>query len=259
MKAAFTPGSTFAGYRVESLVGRGGMGVVYRATDLSLERPVALKLIAPELAEDARFRARFLREPKLAAALDHPNVIPIYEAGEHDGQLYLAMRFVEGSDLKTLLQREGKLAPERALDLLGRWRGRSTPPTGAALVHRDVKPANVLLDEGDHAYLTDFGITKQLGGASTDTDRVVGTLDYLAPEQIRGDAVDGRTDCYALGCVLYECLTGSRRSGAPPRRRRSGRTCRGSRLRCAATRSWIRCSERRSPRTARIATEAALS
>ena len=115
MKAAFTPGTTFAGYRVESLVGRGGMGVVYRAIDLSLERPVALKLIAPELAEDEHFRARFLREPRLAASLDHPNVIPIYEAGEHDGQLYLAMRFVEGDDLRSVLDREGKLSPERTL------------------------------------------------------------------------------------------------------------------------------------------------
>jgi Protein kinase domain len=114
MKATFTPGTAFAGYRVDSLVGRGGMGVVYRATDLTLGRPVALKLVAPELSEDERFRARFLREPRLAASLDHPNVIPIYEAGEHDGQLYLAMRFVEGSDLKSVLEHEGNLAPERA-------------------------------------------------------------------------------------------------------------------------------------------------
>jgi ABC-type branched-subunit amino acid transport system substrate-binding protein len=214
MKAAFTPGSTFAGYRVEALVGRGGMGVVYRATDLSLERPVALKMIAPELAEDDRFRERFLREPRLAASLDHPNVIPIYEAGEHEGHLYLAMRFVEGSDLKSLLAREGKLPPERALAILGQVAGALDAAHRRALVHRDVKPANVLLDEDGHVYLTDFGITKQLGGASTDTGRVVGTLDYLAPEQIRGDPVDGRTDSYALGCVLYECL-----AGAPPFRR----------------------------------------
>jgi serine/threonine protein kinase len=119
MSATFSRGTVFAGYRVESLVGRGGMGVVYRATDLSLERPVALKLVAPELAEDERFRARFLREPRLAASLDHPNVIPIYEAGERDGRLYLAMRFVEGSDLKRVLEREGRLAPERALRVLG--------------------------------------------------------------------------------------------------------------------------------------------
>src|ERR671910_979349 len=115
MKAAFTRGTTFAGYRIEDLVGRGGMGVVYRATDLSLQRPVAVKLIAPELAEDERFRSRFLREPRLAASLDHPNVIPIYEAGEHDGQLYLAMRFVEGSDLKSMLEREGTVPPTRTV------------------------------------------------------------------------------------------------------------------------------------------------
>jgi serine/threonine protein kinase len=183
MKATFTPGTSFAGYRVDSLVGRGGMGVVYRATDLSLERPVALKLVAPELAGDERFRARFLREPRVAASLDHPNVIPIYEAGEHDGQLYLAMRFVEGSDLKSLLERERKLPPERALAILAQVAGALDAAHRRALVHRDVKPANVLLDEDGHVYLTDFGITKQLGGASTDTGRVMGTLDYLAPEQ----------------------------------------------------------------------------
>jgi serine/threonine protein kinase len=206
---AIGPGATFAGYRVESLVGRGGMGVVYRATDLSLERPVALKLIVPELAQDERFRARFLREPRLAAALEHPHVIPIHEAGEHEGQLYLAMRYVEGSDLKTVLERDGKLAPERALAVLAQIADALDAAHRRGLVHRDVKPANVLLDEDGHAYLTDFGISKQLGGASTDTGRVVGTLDYLAPEQIRGEEVDGRTDGYALACVLYECLAGA--------------------------------------------------
>jgi hypothetical protein len=214
MKAAFIPGTIFAGYRVDSLVGRGGMGVVYRATDLSLERPVALKLIAPELAEDERFRVRFLRESRLAASLDHPSVVPIHEAGEREGQLYLAMRYVEGSDLKTLLEREGKLSPESAVGILAQIADALDAAHRRALVHRDVKPANVLLDEDGHAYLTDFGIAKQLGGASTDSGRIVGTLDYLAPEQIRGDEVDGRTDCYALGCVLYECL-----AGVPPFRR----------------------------------------
>ncbi len=214
MKAAFIPGMTFAGYRVDSLIGRGGMGVVYLATDLSLERPVALKLIAPELAEDQHFRSRFLREPRLAASLDHPNVIPIYEAGERDGRLYLAMRYVEGSDLRTLVERDGKLSPERALRVLAQVAGALDAAHRRGLVHRDVKPANVLLDEDGHVYLTDFGITKQTGGASTDTGRVVGTLDYLAPEQIRGEEVDGRTDCYALACVLYECL-----AGTPPFRR----------------------------------------
>ena len=196
------------------MVGRGGMGVVYQATDLSLDRPVALKVIAPELSQDEHFRTRFLREPKLAASLDHPNVIPIYEAGEHDGELYLAMRFVEGTDLRTLLEREGKLTAERTLAILGQVAGALDAAHRRALVHRDVKPANVLIDGDGHAYLTDFGITKQLGGASTDTGRMVGTLDYLAPEQIRGEPVDGRTDCYALACVLYECLTGK-----PPFRR----------------------------------------
>jgi ABC-type branched-subunit amino acid transport system substrate-binding protein/predicted Ser/Thr protein kinase len=216
MKAAFGPGTTFSNYQVESLLGRGGMGVVYLARDLSLERPVALKLIAPELAQDEEFRARFLREPKLAASLDHPNVIPIYEAGEHDGQLYLVMRYVEGSDLRTLLERESKLSPERTLAILAQVAGALDAAHRRALVHRDMKPANVLLDEDEHAYLTDFGITKQIGGASTDTGRVVGTLDYLAPEQIRGEPVDARTDSYALGCVLYECL-----AGKPPFRRDS--------------------------------------
>jgi serine/threonine protein kinase len=212
--ASIRPGATFAGYRVESQVGRGGMGVVYRAWDLSLDRPVALKLIAPELAEDERFRARFLREPRLAASLDHPGVVPIYEAGEWEGRLYLSMRFVEGSDLKSVLEREDRLAPERALVVLAQVADALDAAHRRDLVHRDVKPANVLLDEDGHAYLTDFGITKQVGGVSTDTGGVLGTLDYLAPEQIRGEDVDGRTDGYALGCVLYECL-----AGTPPFRR----------------------------------------
>ena len=214
MSIALGPGSTFGGYRIEALLGRGGMGVVYRATDLSLERPVALKLIAPELAQDERFRSRFLREPRLAAALDHPHVVPIYEAGEYEGQLFLAMRYVEGSDLGTAIEREGRVAPEQALAVLAQVADALDAAHRRGLVHRDVKPGNVLLDEEGHAYLTDFGISKQVSGASTDTGRAVGTLDYLAPEQIRGDKLDGRTDCYAFACVLYECL-----DGAPPFRR----------------------------------------
>jgi predicted Ser/Thr protein kinase len=216
MSAPLGPGSMFAGYRVESLLGRGGMGVVYRATDLSLQRPVALKLIAPELAHDERFRRRFLKEPRLAASLDHASVIPIYEAGEHDGQLYLAMRYVHGSDLKTVLERERTLPPERALRILTQIAGALDAAHRRGLVHRDVKPANILLDEDEHTYLTDFGITKQGGGASTDTGEAAGTLDYLAPEQIRGEPVDARSDEYALACVLYECL-----AGAPPFRRQT--------------------------------------
>ena len=196
---------------MEALVARGGMGVVYRASDLSLQRPVALKLIAPELAEDERFRGRFLKESRLAASLDHANVVPIYEAGERDGQLYLAMRMVEGSDLKALLRRDGRLGAERALAILGQVASALDAAHRRGLVHRDVKPGNVLIDEDGHAYLTDFGVSKQLGGVSTDTGGMVGTLDYLAPEQIRGEAVDARTDGYALACVLYECL-----AGAPP-------------------------------------------
>ena len=208
MSVALDSGSSFAGYQIESVVGRGGMGVVYRATDLSLERPVALKLVAPELAEDELFRRRFLKEPRLAASLDHPNVVPIYEAGEHDGQLYLAMRFVDGSDMRTLLRREGGLPAERALDILAQVAGALDAAHRRGLVHRDVKPANVLVDEDGHAYLTDFGVTKQLGGNTTETGQIVGTLDYVAPEQIRGEDVDARADGYALACVLYECLAG---------------------------------------------------
>ena len=216
MKAAFGPGTTFSNYRVDSLLGRGGMGVVYLAHDESLERPVALKLIAPELLQDDEFRARFLREPKLAASLDHPNVIPIYEAGEQEGQLYLAMRYVKGTDLRAMLERDGRLSPERSIEILSQVASALDAAHERGLVHRDVKPANVLLDEAGHPYLTDFGITKEAGGESTDTGQMVGTLDYLAPEQIRGEEVDGRTDCYALACVFYECL-----SGTPPFRRRT--------------------------------------
>ena len=208
MSVEFAPGTIFADYRVEALVARGGMGIVYRASDLSLQRPIALKLIAPELAEDERFRARFLKESRLAASLDHANVVPIYEAGEQDGQLYLAMRMVEGSDLRALLRRDGRLGAERTLAILGQVASALDAAHRRGLVHRDVKPGNVLIDEDGHVYLTDFGVSKKLDGVSTDTGRMVGTLDYLAPEQIRGEAVDARTDGYALACVLYECLAG---------------------------------------------------
>ncbi len=205
------PGATLAGYRIEAEIGRGGMGVVYRAIDTRLDRPVALKLIAPELAGDARFRERFLRESRLAASIDHGNVLPIYEAGEHDGQLFLAMRFVEGTDLKALLRERKTLPVEQALSILGRVADALDAAHAKGLVHRDVKPGNVLLDERGHPYLSDFGLTKEAGGASTQTGHIVGTLDYLAPEQIRGEQIDGRTDEYALACMLYECL-----AGAPP-------------------------------------------
>jgi ABC-type branched-subunit amino acid transport system substrate-binding protein/streptogramin lyase len=208
------PGTAFAGYRIEAEIGRGGMGVVYRAFDTRLDRPVALKLIAPELAEDARFRERFLHESRLAAAIDHGNVLPIYEAGEDEGQLFLAMRFVQGSDLKALIRERKALATEEAMSILAPVADALDAAHARRLVHRDVKPANVLLDERGHPYLSDFGLTKEAGGASTQTGHVVGTLDYLAPEQIRGEEIDGRTDEYALACLLYECL-----SGKPPFRR----------------------------------------
>ncbi len=189
------------------------MGAVYRAEDLRLGRKVALKLLAPELAENERFRERFLRESQLAASLDHPHIVPIYAAGEAEGQLYLAMRFVEGYDLRQLLAREGRLEPERALGCWSRWPTRSTPRTSAGLIHRDVKPGNVLIAERsgrEHCYLADFGLTKQTASISglTGTGELVGTVAYVSPEQIRGEAVDARADVYALGCVLYECLAG---------------------------------------------------
>ena len=202
-------GTAFSGYRIEAEVGRGGMGVVYRAIDTRLDRPVALKLIAPDLAEDPRFRERFLRESRLAASIDHGNVLPIYEAGEQDGRLFLAMRFVQGSDLKVLLRARKTLPAEQALTILARVADALDAAHAKGLVHRDVKPANVLLDERGHPYLSDFGLTKEAGGTSTQTGHIVGTLDYLAPEQIRGEEVDGRTDEYALTCLLYECLAGT--------------------------------------------------
>jgi DNA-binding beta-propeller fold protein YncE len=205
-------GTRLAGYRVDSVLGRGGMGVVYRAIELALDRPVALKLIAPELAGDKAFRERFLRESRLAASIDHPGILPVYAAGEADGELYLATRFVEGRDLGALLEQEGPLAPERALELVGQVADALDAAHRRGLVHRDVKPGNVLVDAAEHCYLCDFGLTKELGrDTRTATGWLAGSLDYVAPEQIRRGDVDGRTDQYALACVLYESL-----SGAPP-------------------------------------------
>jgi len=203
-------GASFAGYRVDDLVGRGGMGVVYRATDAALERSVALKLLAPELARDESFRRRFAAESKIAASLDHPNVIPIYQAGEHDGVLYLAMRFVRGEDLRLRLRRAGLLEPDVAARLVTQVGSALDAAHEAGLVHRDVKPANVLLDGHDHAYLTDFGLTKRLAAdtVETRTGQILGTLDYIAPEQIRGEPLGPYTDVYALACMTVHLLTG---------------------------------------------------
>jgi Protein kinase domain len=210
-------GSQFAGYRIDEEVGRGGMGVVYRATELALDRPVALKLIAPELAGDAEFRGRFLSESRLAASIDHPGILPVYAAGEADGELYLATRFVAGTDLRALLE-QGPLSPERTVALLEQVAAALDAAHARGLVHRDVKPGNVLVDSASHCYLCDFGLTKRLGEGDQTTvaGGLAGTLDYLAPEQIRQGPVDSRADQYALACVLYECL-----GGRPPFRRES--------------------------------------
>jgi ABC-type branched-subunit amino acid transport system substrate-binding protein len=203
-------GTELGGYRIEALLGRGGMGVVYRAYDLALERNVALKLLAPELAEDVRFRERFHRESRLAASLDDPAIVPIYDAGEAADRLYIAMRLVEGTDLKRLLAEEGVLEPERALRLLEQVAEALDAAHERGLVHRDVKPSNVLIDERGHCYLADFGLSRRLGDQTpaVASGRSLGTVDYVAPEQIRGDELDGRADVYSLGCMLYECLAG---------------------------------------------------
>ena len=209
-------GTQLAGYRIEGVVGRGGMGVVYRATELALDRPVALKLIAPELAGDDSFRERFLHESRAAASIDHAGILPVYAAGEADGELYLATRFVAGTDLRALLD-GGVLPPERAIGLVGQVADALDAAHERGLVHRDVKPGNVLVDTADHCYLCDFGLTTQrVDGGTTASGRLAGSLDYLAPEQIRQGDVDGRADQYALACVLYELL-----SGAPPFRRQT--------------------------------------
>jgi serine/threonine-protein kinase len=203
------PGDEFAGCRIEAVAGRGGMGVVYRATELSLGRPVALKLLAPDRAGDREFRERFQREWRMAAAIDHPNVIPIYAAGDHDGSLYLVMRYVGGTDLHALLREEGSLDPERAAELVAQLASALDAAHAAGLVHRDVKPANVLL-AGHHAYLSDFGLTRLAGSDTelTGSGQWIGTVEYCSPEQLRGERTDARADVYSLGCVLFAALCG---------------------------------------------------
>src|SRR6476646_2213349 len=180
-------GSDFLGYRIEELIGRGGMGVVYRAYDLRLKRPVALKLVAPSLARDERFRDRFARESELVMSLEHPHVVPIYDAGDVDGRVYLAMRLGDGSDLGSLLREEGALEPARAMAICRQVAAALDAAHARGLVHRDVKPSNVLLDTSEHVYLADFGLTRRLDDESgAAEDRSVGTPAYLAPEQLEG-------------------------------------------------------------------------
>lgn len=209
------PGTEIAGYRVQSLIARGGMGVVYRALDVQLSRPVALKLLAPELAANEKFRQRFVRESRLAASVDHPNILPVYGAGEWSGLLYIAMRYVRGTDVKAELDARGQLPLPEALRILTDTAAALDAAHEAGLVHRDVKPGNILLsddrtDSHRHVYLTDFGLTKRATSATgvTTAGHFLGTLDYVAPEQIRGEDVDGRADVYALACVAYTLLTG---------------------------------------------------
>jgi serine/threonine-protein kinase len=209
-------GDEFAGYRVRSVLGRGGMSVVYQAENLRLSSIIALKVLAPELASDDVFRARFLEESRIAASLNHPNVIPIYDMGSQDDLLYIAMRYVSGTDMRQMIKKRGRILPATALFLVGQAARALDAAHRKGLVHRDVKPGNLLIERGsddadpDHVYLADFGITKHAMSRSglTSTGQFLGTIDYVAPEQIRGTSVLGLADQYSLGCVLYECLTG---------------------------------------------------
>jgi hypothetical protein len=215
MRSAVTADTILAGFRLESLLGEGAMGAVYLAGDTKRGGRVAVKVLGPQLAQDDRFRQRFLRESQLAASLDHSHIVPIVAAGEEDGVLYLAMRHVEGSDLRELLRREGRLKAERALNLLAQVAEALDTAHAAGLVHRDVKPGNVLVaqgPEGEHTYVCDFGLARHVSSASSLTsDRgLIGTIDYIPPEQIEGGSIDGRADVYSLGCVLFECLAGAR-------------------------------------------------
>src|ERR1043166_8208711 len=203
-------GTEVAGFRIETVLGRGGMSVVYVAEQTRLGRKVALKVLTTELSWDETFRERFVRESHVAATIDHPNIIPIYDAGEGDGLLYIAMRFVQGPDRQEILKR-GALVRGRTIFLVEQLASALDAAHAHTLVHRDVKPGNILVEEStDHAYLTDFGVATQTTARGlTSTGHFLGTVEYAAPEQIEGGPVDARTDVYALGCVLYECLTGS--------------------------------------------------
>jgi serine/threonine protein kinase len=212
----FSRGAEFAGFRIERTLGHGGMGIVYLAREVRLDRDVALKVIRTELAEDERFRARFHEESRTAASIEHPNVVTIFGAGDRDGLVYVAMRYVPGRDLGRLISGRGPLPADQAASLIAQVADGLDAVHAAGLVHRDVKPANVLVGEpapGDAdspAFLTDFGLAKIAASTSglTATGEVIGTVDYMAPEQIEGRRVDARTDVYALGCVLFHAVAG---------------------------------------------------
>ena len=204
-------GSKFGGYEVESVVGLGGIGILYRARQLRLDRPVALKLVEPAIARDPVIRERLRREARTVASLDHPNVVPLYEAGEEDGTVYIVTRWVEGTELGTLIHDDGPLESARAALLAAQIADALEVAGDRGLVHRDIKPSNVIVTPEGHVYLTDFGLAKR---AATDpgltgADQMLGTVDYVAPEQIEGSEPDGRSDIYSLGCVLYEMLSGA--------------------------------------------------
>ena len=206
-------GSIIAGYRIDNVISRGGMGVVYRATNVALHKVYALKTLAPELTDDPQFQERFKREMRLAASIQHPHVVGIHYAGDHDGTLFLVMDFIYGTDLRHLLVESGALDPERAVDLLGQFSSALDAAHEKGLVHRDVKPANMLVtvrDGQEHGYLTDFGVAKHAESIAslTATGAVLGTVHYMAPEQVKGDPTDARTDIYAMGCVFFQMLTG---------------------------------------------------
>jgi serine/threonine protein kinase len=223
--AGLTVGSQIAGYRIEEQIGRGGMAVVYRAADARLNRSVALKILAPELAGDTAFRQRFMREMRAAASVDHPHIVPVFDAGEADGVLYIAMRYVSGQDLRTLLDAEHALPAARVVHIIAQVASALDDAHARGLIHRDVKPGNMLIGtvagsgQPDHVYLSDFGLSKpDVSGANlTLTGQFMGTLDYMAPEQAEGHAVDGRADLYALACTAFEML-----AGRPPFKRDQG-------------------------------------
>ena len=212
----FPVGSHIAGYQIQEIIGRGGMAVVYRASDVRLDRPVALKVLAPELTRDSAFRQRFIRESRSGASVDHPNVIPVFEAGEAEGVLFIAMRYVAGRDVRALIDREGPLPPSRVVSIVTQIASALDTAHAHGLVHRDVKPANMLLgtvatgSAPDHIYLSDFGLSKLSVSAVslTGTGQFIGTIDYMSPEQVEGRAIDGRTDLYPLAYATFEMLTG---------------------------------------------------